>query len=513
MKILRLDVAQYRVLRDFRIDFSPILSRSTVEVQPHYSLDFLVGVNGTGKSTLLRALTEIFRLLAGDTNQARFGFALEYWLEKTQRRVRIERQSPVSADSQGGFKLQTSEHMNGPLGEPGLVDSISGNYLPEVLAYTSGDEAEWERSNETDFFTYGDDRQIRSLDRAQQVIKELPGWPTLASSQTDRSRNQVLFIKKEHLPLVTLCGLLTNESARLTDNIGSLQDVFHEIGVARFCGFSLRIQSNQSAAERNEFTERLGQFADRTLRLGSENLYVFDMVDRPRVTDIVNASGGGLQLLHFLINQYPPGKTYRYPPISIFLERKAGIGIEQKPPLHLLDWFSDGERTFLGRMCLFTLFGESEALILLDEPEVHFNDYWKRRIVHHIDHVFAATSRRSSRASSSSSHLLISTHSSIALTDARSDSIRLLEREGETTHIGRRPLFQTFGADPSDIMVHIFGAPNASGEYSVTEIKRLLDKARIGALDRKQLEMELEHVAPGYWSYRIRRQLIQMQAQ
>jgi hypothetical protein len=65
--------------------------------------------------------------------------------------------------------------------------------------------------------------------------------------------------------------------------------------------------------------------------------------------------------------------------VNVFLERpvpprRAGAKRE-RPLVHLLTWLSDGEQSFLGRMCLFSLLGATEALILLDEPEVHFNDY------------------------------------------------------------------------------------------------------------------------------------------
>src|SRR5207247_651741 len=78
--------------------------------------------------------------------------------------------------------------------------------------------------------------------------------------------------------------------------------------------------------------------------------------------------------------------------VNLFLERTAELDpitneIAEPPPLLLLNWLSDGEQSFLGRMCLFSLLGKTESLILLDEPEVHFNDYWKRQIVALIDKV------------------------------------------------------------------------------------------------------------------------------
>ncbi len=134
---------------------------------------------------------------------------------------------------------------------------------------------------------------------------------------------------------------------------------------------------------------------------------------------------------------------------------------QQNPDLLLYDWLSDGERAFLGRMALFHLLGgngsaaANDALILLDEPETHFNDYWKREIVDIIDDSLG----------NSTAEVVISTHSSIALTDALDSEITLLEKRG----IGERvaaliPPVPTFAASPSDIMRHLFGAPNSIGQ-------------------------------------------------
>lgn len=509
MKLLRLTISDYRVLHEFSIDFSPLQTSTDADVRPDYALDFLVGVNGTGKSTLLRALGEIFQRLAGDTNQARFGFCIEYWLDKSKQRFRIKA-SPTG----GQFSVQTSRSFQEEFEEPRYMDSLTSDILPDlVLGYTTGAEDEWDRSDETDIFAIGDDALISSMERVDQAIRELPGSPILEHSVVDRTSDLLLFLRKAHLPLVTLCGLLVNDAVGASADGGQLRGVFDEVGIKRFSGFSLRLSSNRSPNELDDIQQRLGKFANRTINLGSEFLLVFDFGHQRRCHEILRASGGALQLLRFLIGQYLLGDTDQRLQISVFLERTKSDDGNAAPPLHLLEWLSDGEQTFLGRMCLFTLFGESEALILLDEPEVHFNDYWKRRIVHHIDRVFRSHSNTVSTVEEhlQSSHVLISTHSSIALTDAQSASVRLLERESDGTRTGRQPLFQTFAADPSDIMIHIFGAPTASGEYSVSEIKKRLQKARAGEITRLQLEDDLNHVAVGYWSYRIRRQLIQMQ--
>ncbi len=117
--------------------------------------------------------------------------------------------------------------------------------------------------------------------------------------------------------------------------------------------------------------------------------------------------------------------------------------------LLLYDWLSDGERVFLGRMALFHLLrGKDDALLLLDEPETHFNDVWKRRIVDIIDDSLR----------DDASEVVISTHSSIALSDVFDTEITLLRREDGSVAVVRTPM-QTFGVSPErDYVGRVRGA-------------------------------------------------------
>jgi predicted ATP-binding protein involved in virulence len=117
-------------------------------------------------------------------------------------------------------------------------------------------------------------------------------------------------------------------------------------------------------------------------------------------------------------------------------------------------------------MCLFALLGETEALILLDEPEVHFNDFWKRKIVSLLDKTLEGKQ----------SHVLITTHPSITLSDVLEEAIVILNRTSSYTDSATSASFKTFAADPSEIMIHIFDAPHAAGDRSVAYIQSILSE-------------------------------------
>ncbi|NJD33544.1 MAG: hypothetical protein FIA96_01660, partial [Betaproteobacteria bacterium] len=120
------------------------------------------------------------------------------------------------------------------------------------------------------------------------------------------------------------------------------------------------------------------------------------------------------------------------------------------------DELSDGEQMVLGRMALFFLLqDQQDCLLLLDEPETHFNDKWKRDIVAVVEEALG----------NNTNEVIISTHAALVLTDALKEEILLMERTqsdgsilkslGEDVH--------TFGATGDHPLRDIFGASDTVG--------------------------------------------------
>lgn len=123
----------------------------------------------------------------------------------------------------------------------------------------------------------------------------------------------------------------------------------------------------------------------------------------------------------------------------------------------LLDHFSDGEQMLLGRMALlFLLAGQDGSLLLIDEPETHFNDLWKREIIDLIDE---------NVLQSTAAQIVVATHTSLALTDVFKSEIVLLERDQQTGEFfeADEPI-ETFGASPADILRDVFRATETIGQ-------------------------------------------------
>lgn len=141
---------------------------------------------------------------------------------------------------------------------------------------------------------------------------------------------------------------------------------------------------------------------------------------------------------------------------------------------------SDGEQMFMGRMALLHLLsGRQDSLLLLDEPETHFNDLWKRDVVSVVDDALAHTS----------ADVLIATHAALMLTDALKDELIVLERttaedDSGPSESGLRKLdaqTYTFGATGDHPLRDIFGAQDTVGRRASRLLEVLIATAHFGS--------------------------------
>ena len=152
----------------------------------------------------------------------------------------------------------------------------------------------------------------------------------------------------------------------------------------------------------------------------------------------------------------------------------------------LAENLSDGEFAFLSRMALIDLLHEDDCLFILDEPETHFNDDWKRNLVDSIERSVMGTT----------SEVILTSHASITLTDAYPDEVILLSHEGQENV----PL--TFGAEQGELLRRVYGAERSVGKRAI----RIIEAALKNNTDQ-ELEQLLDQVGPGNYRFKIVREL------
>ena len=155
---------------------------------------------------------------------------------------------------------------------------------------------------------------------------------------------------------------------------------------------------------------------------------------------------------------------------------------------------SDGEQMVLGRMALFHLLqNQHDALLLLDEPETHFNDTWKREIVDIIDDAIGSTAN----------DVLISTHSAIVLSDVFNDEIVMVEKTTKGT--GVRSIGElTFATDPSALMMTVFEADDSIGKRAQEYIETKLKQTTGTTEDIADLKRLIARMGTGFYRSELR---------
>jgi predicted ATPase len=509
MKLRYLHLQDYPPLKDIAARFS-----SGSPLERDCSIRFVVGVNGSGKSRLLRALAEVFLALA-DLHPPHFPVSVVYELGRDSRKRTLVLDCP---GTRAGASLWMAEgfvwpddvrveqfenvieqlrendepppHGFSPLIPPGDWPSRSstppGIALPRtVLAYTTGAPGPWLSLWRRETDTEGIDLVSQGLD--YDIGRERPaGWsaeresasprgdadqPASPTPQGDGAASapgedtapgwRPIFVT----PTLLRCALVavalpdalrdSDESRKLRALLAHGEwkqpvsvwvrmnfrpDLWREEKVRRALPWLLAagevIAEPQPSTMRTLYFDLRGAYSPTALEpwTDDQNLLTAQTQGEALVSLL-----GGLEVSAF--DRFERLKELH--DYGLIDDIQVAVARTDTPDVLRFEEFSDGEQMVLGRMALFYLLeNEDDALLLLDEPETHFNDKWKREVVDIIDGAVGRTA----------SDVLIATHSAIVLTDVFNDEIVLMERQ-DGSAAARSVASNTFAADPSAVMM------------------------------------------------------------
>ena len=582
MRLRYLHLQNYPPISDIKVCFS-----NGSPLDRECAIRFVVGVNGSGKSNLLRAVAEVFLALA-DLRVPAFPVSLVYELgahgspnhrtlllhcpgDRQQASLWLhERFAFVDENGQDIFDT-CLQHLNlqGVPAVPGFSPLIApGNWplrdstppqiaLPSaVLAYTTGDlrpwRSVWNRNQRSEgLLDSNDDAQSDerpagwtvAQENAFQAARQADGdtrrqAQNANSSEKDNFRRPVLLdatlLKCALLAVALPQAFKTPKSASEElvaklrgDKLNPLQELLgrggwhHLVSVA----FRSRMQADQWDQKLRETAHDWWLCASevvaephpveprRTLWFDLKGPFNAQSMSclSPARDELQTCTSQGealwgllggakdvssFELFTRLLELNQAGlfddvllRLRRAPaPTEGADSNSADVGILRYEEL------SDGEQMVLGRMALFHLLqGQQDALLLLDEPETHFNDKWKREIVDIIDDAIGRTSN----------DVLISTHSAIVLSDVFNNEIVMVQKtsDGSTVRNVDEP---TFATDPSALMMTVFGAEDSIGKRAQEFIEGKLRQATGTRAEIADLERLIARMGSGFYRSELR---------
>lgn len=168
------------------------------------------------------------------------------------------------------------------------------------------------------------------------------------------------------------------------------------------------------------------------------------------------------------------------------------------------DDLSEGQAVLLGQTALLSLLeGNNGTLLLLDEPEKLFNDYWKREVVDIINQSLGQTACT----------VVFTTNSALLLTDLLEGQISLMNQI-EGTLVAVEKHVRTFAACPIEMMRDMFDC-KATGNLATKYLNDVLsivnecnasDQRKLKELIHK-LEIIEEQLGAGYFQMEFRLRL------
>lgn len=161
----------------------------------------------------------------------------------------------------------------------------------------------------------------------------------------------------------------------------------------------------------------------------------------------------------------------------------------------LLRNLSDGEHQFLHTMGICLLLKNRRALLLLDEPETHFNPSWRARFIKILNDSIEASNKIERPNGSFNIHLLkdvlLTSHSPFIISDCLPDNVILFERDEQGMVSAKKASelgIDTYGTSVNLLTNRIFKSKETIGKYVLSKLNDY--KQRFATTDNKEQLIE-----------------------
>lgn len=538
MKLLSLYLgAPFRSLPEkFCISFN---DKKDMDLNNGFQPFCLVGLNGCGKSNVLEALSHIFfhlelcvcvhvpeQFAYSDTiSREKWvidDFELTYLHSSTEsdevKRERIEQVRITKSKGKSprmfvsypyGVITEEKEVSLVPFRDSG-IPAEGKRFLPKyIVAYSSGE-------NETISIPYIKSRLIHLDEYRDSIINNYMNSCVIPE-------NGLIYVDSNMSQAILLCCLLfendtTLDSLSRYDTTGikaihrfrmSLKK--HEIPEAktRTCTYFDHIEKD--ILDKFDACSTLN-WIDKETGCRCYDFYVNEATKRAFKHHFYS----GIECFHafrllYELNYYNVSKEKRneiYESKGIYTENKFSLPYPEDDIFHFLDFFitkqigkegetkdillksfSDGEHQYIHTMAICLLLKDSDSLILLDEPETHFNPNWRSLFVSMLNETLingCSDSTHDYMYCNFMKEVLITSHSPFIISDCQPSNVIILRKneDGKTEAKSAKELnIKTYGTSENVITASIFGNVNSIGSMASKEMDRIRNDKSMGKKD------------------------------
>lgn len=551
MKLLRLKIENkegFRSLQQgFEIIFHVLANTNAME---YFRPFCFVGLNGSGKSNVLEALANIFyhlelcvaRYLPNsieDQNNFRRtectpdAFILEYLIGQHNRKnyvvatfdkvtiIKREGEEPKMLIQPYPFNDTETREISLMPSKNRQECAEGKNYLPtHIIGYSSGE-------NEILSLPFIKSRLIH-LDEYKQATKD-------KYNQFDEPENSLIYIDNNMSQAVLLsCLLFENEKTLAPlhdiDNTGILDLRSFRMSIHLY-DFEFKeknkpvykvpilklLEQNQLESLKKCATSWFLDPKTNTLWL---DFYVDD-VTKEAFKSHFHSAIECFQLFRLLyeLNNYFIDENTKldvYRSKGIYTDGKLPTPSPSEDVFHFLDFyitkklktgeekdlllrsFSDGEHQFIHTMGICLLLKDRRALLLLDEPETHFNPSWRGKFVKILNDSISAGQPQGLPNGDFNVHLLkdvlLTSHSPFIISDCLPDNVILFEKDENKITTAKKVseldrTFNTYGTSVELILDKLFDYRRSIGDLSHGVISEI-DFTKLNSPEKIEKEKE-----------------------
>lgn len=511
MKLLRLEInSDYGSLKNgfklsFRDELSEFLEPKIVNKEWNDFHPFcFAGLNGSGKSNVLEALANIFYHIesCANVNQPQVfidnfderdckpdAFLLQYYILKDKgAKLTIENFSLVTIQKKIGKQPEMYHNPYPFNGEKikvsvvaqrnGKIQAEAKKYLPElVIGYSSGE-------NEILSIPFLKTRLVHFDEYLEALNDDL---------KYNEPESSLIYIDYEMSQAVLLSNYLFQEAA-------VLKPLETELGIKSIKRFRMKVnkhlEGNKNIVDR--YSETLVKFKkcctsyyedEKNLILdfwvNPETKQAFSTNFRKGIFELFRA----FQILYTLnyrsVNNFI--KTDVYQSKGYYTDGKVPRPAPEETVFHFLDYYiekentvtkevsyllmknlSDGEQQFLHTLGICLMLKDKSAILLLDEPETHFNPDWRSKFIRTLQ-----KSLEVSKTKNIMKDVLITSHSPFIISDCFPDKV-IVFKKSEDPKNAQEMRFRTYGTSTDLIMENLFKKNYTIGDKSREEIVIIL---------------------------------------